>query len=157
MAGEDVRYMAKPNPALLAALDGVVIAVSFIPLMLFFFIFAGDFPIGMKISFSLLAGCAIAGILHLTVGTRRYVVTDQRLLVIANFTHDVHDSCELQDITSVTRPKYLRSLFVERAQGKPVRLWALDDIPAAMNALNVGQLKPVDQQITQDDDQQQQQ
>ena len=141
MAGEDVRWMGKPNPMLMGFLDLAVAAGAFVPLLLFFMIFAADMPIGMKLTFAILAGLAGAGILHMTVGTRKYVITDQRLLIVANLSSDVHDSCELGDITSVKRPRHIRSLFIERGHGKPIRLWALSDPEEVMEALNVGQLQ----------------
>jgi hypothetical protein len=141
MAGEDVRWMGKPNPMLMGVLDLGVAAAAFVPLLLFFTIFAADLSMAMKFVFALLAGLAGAGILHMTIGTRKYVITDQRLLIVANLSADVHDSCDLRDITSVRRPRNLRSLFIERGHGKPIRLWALSDPDEVMAALNVGQLE----------------
>jgi hypothetical protein len=143
MAGENVRWIGKPSPMLMGILDLMMTGAAFIPLVLFFMIFAADFPMALKITFALLAGIAGAGILHMTIGTRKYVITDQRLLIIANLSSDVHDSCELRDITGVLRPKFLRvtrSLFIERGTGKPIRLWALSEPEAVIDALNIGQL-----------------
>ena len=80
---------------------------------------------------------AAVGILHCTVGLRQYVITDQRLLVLSSFSHDVHDSCELPDITGFSNPRYLHSLIIGRKQGKPLRLWALADREEAEEALSV--------------------
>jgi len=143
MAGENVRWIGKPNPMLMGILDLMVTAAAFIPLLLFFMIFAADMPMAIKITFAILAGLAGAGILHMTIGTRKYVITDKRLLIIANLSSDVHDSCDLEDITGVQRPKYLRatrSLFIDRGHGQPIRLWALSEPDEVMDSLNIGQL-----------------
>jgi hypothetical protein len=140
MAGEDVRWMSKPALPLLLMLEGVAAVILFVAFLLFFSIFSG-LPLGIEVCLAVLAALAAAGILHVIVGMREYVVTDQRLLIISGFSHEVHDSCDLHEIASVSRPRFLRSLIVERRHGSPVRLWALSDTPGAMEAMNVGQLE----------------
>ena len=139
MAGEDVRWMSKPHLPLLLMLEGAAVVVMLLGFLLFFSIFSG-LQMGTKLALSLLSALAAAGILHVIVGMRQYVVTDQRLLIISGFSHDIYDSCELQEIVSITRPRFLRSLVVERRHGNPVRLWALNDTAGAMQAMNIGQL-----------------
>jgi hypothetical protein len=140
MAGEDVRWMAKPNLPVLLMLEAAACAILCIVFVLFFSIFSG-LPVGMKFSLGFLSALAGVGILHVIVGMREYVVTDQRLLIISAFSHDIADSCDLQEIASITRPRYLRTLVVERRHGDPVRLWALTDTAGAMQAMNIGQLE----------------
>jgi hypothetical protein len=137
MAGEDVRWMARPNIALLLLLECIVAGGSGVVLWVLTSIFAGDLPMGMRLTLAAIAALLGVGILHGTIGMRRYVVTDQRLLVITGFSHDVHDSCDLGDIVSVRMPRFSNSLIVERNRGKPIRLWAVASIKAALDAMGV--------------------
>jgi hypothetical protein len=126
LAGEDVRWMGKPNVARLLILEVVAAAGSFVVLFIIMSVFAVDLPNYMKAGISAVAAVAGMAILHFLVGMRTYVITDQRLLIITSFTSDVHDSCELSEIESIRKPGFGNSLIITRRNNpKPIRLWAL--------------------------------
>lgn len=135
LAGEDVKYLSKPDMGQVILLEAGVVLVLFVMLFPVISLFGG-LPAGLSAAASLLFAIGGAVILYCTIGARQYVITDQRLLILSGFTHEVHDSCELDEIQALSVAKYTKSLTVECKNGKFIKLWAIANQPAARAALS---------------------
>ena len=134
MAGEQVAFMEKPDTKILLAYEAILAAGGFVVLFLFLTMFS-DLPINMKASMAVVFSLLSAGILHFTIGTCTYVVTDQRLLIINDLNSELKDSCALEDITIIKRIGFANSLILERNNGGPMRLVALKNRNEAEQAI----------------------
>ncbi len=134
MAGEEVLFMDKPNTQYLLTYEAILAAGAFVVLFLFITMFS-DLPNQLKASLAGVFSLLAAGILHFTIGTCTYVVTNHRLLIINDLNSELKDSCELDDITIIKRLGFGNSLIVERNQGAPMRLFALKNRNEAEQAI----------------------
>ena len=136
LAGEDVRWMGKPNIGWLALLEVMAGLSAFVGFFLIVWISSG-LPPGLSAGISVVAALAAIAILHFLIGMRTYVITDQRLLIITSFSNDVHDSCELSEIESITPMKFGSTLKIKRRNSeKLMTLWALGDRDGVAEALS---------------------
>jgi hypothetical protein len=126
MAGEDVLWMGKPNKLLVLGLEILVTVSGFVVGFAFTSIFS-DLPNGMKSMLSLMFALLAALALYCLVAMRTYILTGKRLIVISDITHEVAESCSIEEITEVTKPGFGQQLLVHRQNANPVRLIAVPD------------------------------
>ena len=135
MAGEDVRWLGKPNKRLLLIYEGIIAVGACVVLAGFIGIFAG-LPAYMVVSAAILFALCGTGIVHYFISTSTYVISDRRVLVVSDFSSQLMAACDLEEITGYTMPGFGNILIIRRTNGSPIRLFALADRKQAENALN---------------------
>ncbi len=126
--------MSAPDPRQTILLGSGIAGILFVIFFALVSVFGG-LPPSLSAACAVLFALAGAGILYATKGTCKYIVTDQRLLVVSGFSHEVQDSCDLEEISALTPVKLTKSLKVECKSGKIIRLWAVANEQAAQQAL----------------------
>lgn len=135
MAGEDVRWMGKPNTKLLLIYEGVI-AVGACVLLAGFIALTSGLPAYMVFSAAIIFALCGTGIVHYFISTSTYVISDRRVLVVSDFSSQLTAACDLEEITGYTMPGFGNILIIQRSNGRPIRLFAIADRKEAENALN---------------------
>lgn len=134
MAGEEILYWDKPSHRNLLIYEGVMVAGGFVILWGFIALFSG-LPAALSAATALFFSLAAAGIVHFFLGTSVYIITDKRVLIVNELSAELRDSCDIHEVTGVKPLGFGKTLVVERASGKPLRLFALRNRDEAEQAL----------------------
>lgn len=124
MAGEQIYAMEKPDTKQLLLWEAAAGFLIFLVLLIFISIFGG-LPIGLSAGASVVFSLAACGVIHFFMATTTYVITDKRLLVVNDLGSELKEFCDVDEVTTLRRVRFGHQIVVERANGNPIRLFAL--------------------------------